>query len=99
MKQNYMKQSETKQNETKWLVCRVHAKKIGHSLFGDDAYGGAGGSAVSAVGRGKSLRYARHTKHQHSKAIIMSCLIPERVSATGLDACVNLSYTVSCGVM
>ncbi|DBB08637.1 TPA: hypothetical protein ACH3X3_008761 [Trebouxia sp. C0006] len=78
---------------------RVHAKKIGHSLFGDDAYGGAGGSAVSAVGRGKSLRYARHTKHQHSKAIIMSCLIPERVSATGLDACVNLSYTVSCGVM
>ena len=57
-----------------WLVCRVHAKKMGHSLFGDEAYGGAGGSAVSAVGRGKSLRYARHTKHQRSKAIRMSCL-------------------------
>ncbi|DBA85286.1 TPA: hypothetical protein ACH3X2_005979 [Trebouxia sp. C0005] len=37
---------------------RVHAKKLGHSLFGDDAYGGAGGSAVSAIGRGKSLRQA-----------------------------------------
>ena len=40
------------------MVCRVHAKHIGHSLFGDDAYGGAAGSAVSALGRGKSLRYA-----------------------------------------
>ncbi|KAL3163223.1 hypothetical protein ABBQ32_009625 [Trebouxia sp. C0010 RCD-2024] len=37
---------------------RVHAKHIGHSLFGDDAYGGAAGSAVSALGRSKSLRQA-----------------------------------------
>lgn len=40
------------------VACRVHAKHIGHSLFGDDAYGGAAGSAVSALGRSKSLRYA-----------------------------------------
>ena len=38
-------------------ACRVHAKHIGHSLFGDEAYGGAGGSAVSTIGKGKSLRY------------------------------------------
>jgi len=72
------KEKKVKEKEKrKWFVCRVHAKNIGHSLFGDDAYGGAGGSAVSAVGRGKSLRYARHKQHQCSKAISMSCLISE----------------------
>ncbi|KAK9816418.1 hypothetical protein WJX72_000028 [[Myrmecia] bisecta] len=32
---------------------RVHAKHIGHPLFGDETYGGAGGTAVSVIGRGK----------------------------------------------
>lgn len=49
---------ESKAQVVMCVVCRVHAKHIGHSLFGDDAYGGAAGSAVSALGRGKSLRYA-----------------------------------------
>jgi hypothetical protein len=72
-----LKKRDKEKTRERWLVCRVHAKKIGHSLFGDEAYGGAGGSAVSAVGRGKSLRYACHTKHRRSKAISTSCLIPE----------------------
>ncbi len=76
-KEKKVKEKEKEKEKRKWFVCRVHAKNIGHSLFGDDAYGGAGGSAVSAVGRGKSLRYARHKQHQCSKAISMSCLISE----------------------
>lgn len=37
-------------------ICRVHAKHLGHPLFGDEAYGGSGGTAVKAIGAGKSLR-------------------------------------------
>ena len=37
---------------------RVHAKHLGHPLLGDEAYGGAGGSAVAAIGRGKAARCA-----------------------------------------
>jgi 23S rRNA-/tRNA-specific pseudouridylate synthase len=37
---------------------RVHAKHLGHPLFCDDTYGGGGGSAVSALGRGKAARCA-----------------------------------------
>ena len=36
---------------------RVHAKHTGHPLLGDDAYGGAAGTAVNAIGQGKSARY------------------------------------------
>lgn len=35
---------------------RVHARHLGHPLLADDTYGGSGGSAVAAVGRGKSAR-------------------------------------------
>ena len=37
---------------------RVHARHLGHPLLGDEAYGGAGGSAVAAIGRGKAARCA-----------------------------------------
>ena len=37
---------------------RVHAKHLGHPLLGDEAYGGAGGSAVAVIGRGKAARCA-----------------------------------------
>lgn len=39
---------------------RVHAKHLGHPLLGDEAYGGAGGSAVAAIGRGKAARCAAY---------------------------------------
>lgn len=32
---------------------RVHARHMGHPLLGDAAYGGAAGSAVSVIARGK----------------------------------------------
>ena len=35
---------------------RVHAKHLGHPLLADEAYGGAGGTALAAIGRGKSAR-------------------------------------------
>ncbi|BDA42964.1 RNA pseudouridine synthase 2, chloroplastic [Coccomyxa sp. Obi] len=35
---------------------RVHARHLGHPLLADDSYGGSGGSAVAAIGRGKSAR-------------------------------------------
>jgi 23S rRNA pseudouridine1911/1915/1917 synthase len=37
---------------------RVHSKHVGHSLIGDDAYGGGAGAAVSALGGGKTARVA-----------------------------------------
>lgn len=37
---------------------RVHAKHIGHPLFGDETYGGGGGSAVGAVGGQKTAALA-----------------------------------------
>jgi hypothetical protein len=37
---------------------RVHARHLGHPLLGDAAYGGAGGSAVTAIARGKPDRRA-----------------------------------------
>ena len=36
---------------------RVHAKHMGHPLLGDEAYGGAAGTAVNAIGQGKSHRH------------------------------------------
>ena len=36
---------------------RVHAKHAGHPLLGDEAYGGAAGTAVNAIGQGKSHRH------------------------------------------
>ncbi|CAL8467393.1 g6930 [Coccomyxa elongata] len=35
---------------------RVHTRHLGHPLLADDSYGGSGGSAVAAIGRGKSAR-------------------------------------------
>ena len=35
---------------------RVHAKHMHHPLLCDEAYGGAGGTAVNAIGQGKSMR-------------------------------------------
>ena len=35
---------------------RVHARHSGHPLVGDDTYGGSGGSAVAAIGCGKSAQ-------------------------------------------
>lgn len=37
---------------------RVHARHIGHPLLADGQYGGAGGSALAAIGRSKSARRA-----------------------------------------
>jgi hypothetical protein len=37
-------------------VCRVHAKHIGHPLFGDATYGGGTGPAVSVIARAKPSR-------------------------------------------
>ncbi|CAK0787372.1 hypothetical protein CVIRNUC_010592 [Coccomyxa viridis] len=37
---------------------RVHAKHMGHPLLGDEAYGGAAGTAINAIGQGKSRRQA-----------------------------------------
>lgn len=37
---------------------RVHARHLGHPLLGDVAYGGAAGSAVTAIARGKPDRRA-----------------------------------------
>ncbi len=39
---------------------RVHARHLGHPLLADDSYGGSGGSAVAAIGRGKSARCVVH---------------------------------------
>ena len=36
---------------------RVHAKHMGHPLLGDEAYGGAAGTAINAIGQGKSRRH------------------------------------------
>ena len=36
---------------------RVHAKHTGHPLLADEAYGGAAGTAVNAIGQGKSRRH------------------------------------------
>ena len=33
---------------------RVHAKHLGHSLLGDETYGGAGAAAVSIIGKGRA---------------------------------------------
>ena len=35
---------------------RVHAKHMQHPLLSDETYGGAGGTAVNALGQGKSIR-------------------------------------------
>jgi len=40
---------------------RVHARHLGHPLLGDAAYGGAAGSAVTAIARGKPDRRAHWT--------------------------------------
>ena len=36
---------------------RVHAKHMGHPLLGDEAYGGAAGTAINTIGQGKSRRH------------------------------------------
>lgn len=43
---------------------RVHAKHMGHPLLADEAYGGAGGTAVNTIGQGKSARWVNFLPHK-----------------------------------
>ena len=44
---------------------RVHAKHMHHPLLSDEAYGGAGGTAVNVIGQGKSMRRAYYSHDPH----------------------------------